>query len=386
MKGNNTNGPMRRPQISVVVPVYNGARTLAETLRALSRQDYPRREVIVVDDGSDDDSAELALGRGAHRVVRLSRNWGAGTARNVGARLARGEVLAFTDADCVPPARWLSTAVSELAARPVAGVSGPYHGPWPVGGAHRPGFAARFAHLLLQAKEQPRSTETCSCTTSNLVCWRDAFWRTGGFPIFALGHRPERPYQGHEDANWGFRTARALGRGILWQRRLTVAHQFRETLLDFLREQRFYGEVILVSHIKYPAMLLNTRSNFNKLSTLLQVAPIAGALLGGGALAGGAALCGNPLPLLGLGALTLAGVPLAVLAGNIPLLRLAWREERSLAFLAASAGALVLTHGAWILGALQGLARVTRAGFRLPDLHPEPDFEELSPAAARTTG
>jgi glycosyltransferase involved in cell wall biosynthesis len=92
-------------QISVVIPVYNKGNVLSETLAALDRQTLPSNEfeVIVVDDGSDDDTLRVldsTCGVAAIRVLS-QMNRGAGAARNVGAREADGRVVLFLDADMV---------------------------------------------------------------------------------------------------------------------------------------------------------------------------------------------------------------------------------------------------------------------------------------------
>ena len=87
-------------RISVVIPTHNGAATLADTLESIRRQTTPPAEVIVVDDGSSDDSVKVAeqhpLGP---RVVRLDGNHGVAFARNVGLREATSELIAFVDQD-----------------------------------------------------------------------------------------------------------------------------------------------------------------------------------------------------------------------------------------------------------------------------------------------
>ena len=95
--------------ISVIVPVKDGAQTLPACLEALLRQDGQRfgvdYEIIVVDDGSRDESARIAAQMGL-RVISQA-NAGPAAARNLGASLAGGQLLAFTDADCVPLPDWL---------------------------------------------------------------------------------------------------------------------------------------------------------------------------------------------------------------------------------------------------------------------------------------
>ena len=85
-------------QISVVIPVHNGARYLGEAIESVCSQTLQPTQIIVVDDGSTDDSATVA--RSFAQVEYLfQENAGAATARNRGVTLARGEYLAFLDAD-----------------------------------------------------------------------------------------------------------------------------------------------------------------------------------------------------------------------------------------------------------------------------------------------
>ena len=85
--------------VSVVIPVHNGGRFLAEAIDSVLAQGYPHREVVVVDDGSTDDSPAIARAR----PVRYQRqeNQGVAAARNAGLAAARGELIAFLDQDDV---------------------------------------------------------------------------------------------------------------------------------------------------------------------------------------------------------------------------------------------------------------------------------------------
>jgi GT2 family glycosyltransferase len=91
--------PTDTPAISVVIPCYNGARFLRETLASVTRQTYPADEVIVVDDGSTDGSAAIAEAFGPPVCVVRQPNQGESAARNRGIALARGEWVALLDAD-----------------------------------------------------------------------------------------------------------------------------------------------------------------------------------------------------------------------------------------------------------------------------------------------
>jgi glycosyltransferase involved in cell wall biosynthesis len=88
----------RVPTISAIIPCYNGAPWLAEALKSIREQTYPVDEIIVVDDGSSDNSGDIARQYGAS-VLRNLSNRGEGYSRNVGLRHATGELVAWLDAD-----------------------------------------------------------------------------------------------------------------------------------------------------------------------------------------------------------------------------------------------------------------------------------------------
>lgn len=101
------------PDVSVIVPVHNGEAFLAEALASVLAQDYPRFEVIVVDDGSSDASAAIALAHPGVRFLRQDQR-GPAAARNAGVAASQGRYLAFVDADDLIPPHKLSRQVGYL--------------------------------------------------------------------------------------------------------------------------------------------------------------------------------------------------------------------------------------------------------------------------------
>lgn len=99
---------------SVIVVCWNSADVLGRCLKQLFAQDYSKREIIVVDDGSTDatlDVAEQASASGELRLVRSPRNRGCPSARNLGLQHASGEIVAFMDADGFATPQWLGEVV-----------------------------------------------------------------------------------------------------------------------------------------------------------------------------------------------------------------------------------------------------------------------------------
>ncbi|UCG35895.1 MAG: glycosyltransferase [Candidatus Omnitrophota bacterium] len=96
------------PFISVIVPVYNGERTIEECINSLLNQDYPKDkyEIIIVDNGSKDKTAEIVIKYPVNYLLE-NKIQSSYTARNAGVKSSKGEILAFTDADCVADKEWL---------------------------------------------------------------------------------------------------------------------------------------------------------------------------------------------------------------------------------------------------------------------------------------
>ena len=205
----------------MVIPVRDAVATLGRTLDALSRQSLPPREVLVVDDRSSDGSAELAAAHPAvTRVLRLSGDSarGPGAARNLGASVASGEVLAFTDADCVPSAGWLEACVAALDALDL--VQGAVEPLGPVGPFDRTVRVGAPRGLF---------------QTANLLVRAPAFRSLGGFEPWLM---PRDGKELGEDVWLGWRAVRA-GVRVGFAADAVVAHAvFPRGARDAAREQR----------------------------------------------------------------------------------------------------------------------------------------------------
>ena len=104
-------------RFSVVIPCRNGERTVGDAVASAFAQTEAPFEVIVIDDASEDGSAEVARRAGA-RVIRNARQKNAGGARNAGMDAARGDAFAFLDADAVAPPDWLARVHRKLESDP----------------------------------------------------------------------------------------------------------------------------------------------------------------------------------------------------------------------------------------------------------------------------
>jgi glycosyltransferase involved in cell wall biosynthesis len=215
-------------QISVVVPVYNGERTLADCLKSLQTQNLPRSayEVIVVDDGSRDRTAEIATGYEV-RVLR-QRNAGAAAARNTGLRAASADWIAFTDADCVASRGWLKDLIRTAeASDDVICVAGKTLG------LASDAPAARFADLMgtFDAGRHLSHPRYPFAPSGNVLYRRSALLAVGGY---------DSRYRSYEACDLHQRLAAVPGRCVYASAAL-VFHRHRSTWRDYWRQQRSYG-------------------------------------------------------------------------------------------------------------------------------------------------
>ncbi|MCS6319465.1 MAG: glycosyltransferase family 2 protein, partial [Nitrospira sp.] len=109
------------PRVSVVIPTYNCARFLGQTIDSALRQAYRDFEIIVVDDGSTDDTQQVVAGYGKTIRYVYQANQGASAARNVALSIASGEFIAYLVADDLWIADKLSRQVEYLDAHPACG-------------------------------------------------------------------------------------------------------------------------------------------------------------------------------------------------------------------------------------------------------------------------
>lgn len=112
-------------KISVVIPAYNAEKFIGLCLESISKVDYPSFEVIVIDDCSRDKTAEIVKNFPV-KLIKLEKNVGAATARNIGVKYATGEIIFFIDADCVVDKDWIKTLLKNFKDKQIVGAQGIY--------------------------------------------------------------------------------------------------------------------------------------------------------------------------------------------------------------------------------------------------------------------
>lgn len=228
-----------RPQLSVIVPSYRSGATIERCLDSLAhQQDCPPYETIVVD-SSDDDSAELvARGFPEVRLIRLEERTLPGRARNLAIEEARGEILAFTDADCVVPPDWLSRMARRHEELGHAAIGGPVDNGLPRNPVAWCGCLVEFNEFL--PSTPARLTELLP--TCNVSFKREVFDRHGCFP---------EDIWPSEDQVFCWQLARS-GETLFFDPEIRVSHLFRPGFRAFVRHQRRLGAASAAARRRVP--------------------------------------------------------------------------------------------------------------------------------------
>jgi glycosyltransferase involved in cell wall biosynthesis len=221
---------------SIVIPAYNAASTLAECLDACQRQTLAAAEIIVVDDGSTDSTPEIARHFGVWYLRQQNR--GPAAARNTGARIAAGDVLVFTDADCVPEPGWLENLLAGFTADAIAGVGGSY------GIRNDSSMLARIVHEEIILRHLRFRDQVDYLGSFNVAYRRAAFEAAGGFDesfARASGEDNDLAYRLHDN-----------GGTLRFAVDARVAHHHPARLLPYLRTQMRHGFWRMRLYAKHP--------------------------------------------------------------------------------------------------------------------------------------
>lgn len=230
--------PLRTPTVSVIICAYNAERTMRACLESLTRLNYVNFEVVIVDDGSRDRTAEIAIDYPQFRLIRQP-NKGLSEARNVGLRAASGEIIAYTDSDCVVDPDWLTLIVRTMSEGGFDGCGGPNYAPHEEGRVEACVAASPGApcEVLLAAD---RAEHLAGC---NMVFSKAALTAIGGFD-------PRFTAAGDDvDVCWRLLDA---GYRLGYCPAAFVWHFRRNTTKAYYRQQRGYGRAEAQLYLKYP--------------------------------------------------------------------------------------------------------------------------------------
>lgn len=231
-------------RFSVIIPAYNSEKTLSACLesledQSLSKEDY---EVIVVDDGSTDSTATIA--KKFNNKYIYQTNQGPASARNKGVKSAVGDIVLFTDSDCVPEPNWIEEMAKPFDNPGVVAVKGAYI-------TAQKSLTARFAQIefeeryrLLLGSKYIDMIDTYSAAYRKLI-----FLSLGGFD-------PSFPVANNEDTELSYKMSGA-GYKMLFNPKAVVCHlNHPDSIRKYARLKFWRGYWRMVVYKRYPDKMI----------------------------------------------------------------------------------------------------------------------------------
>lgn len=232
------------PDVTIIIPVMNRAEELKRCLDSISAVSYPKDKlkVIVVDDGSIDDSPNVASQLGSTVISSGGLGRGPAAARNAGAKVAKGEILAFIDSDCVASKNWLLDLMPAFFDLKVAAVGGKVDGLCSKSPIDR--YEAVMSSLSIGKSKRTAGSgqDTFYLPSCNLLVRRLAFNNVGGFE--------ESMHVGEDvDMTWRLRDS---GWHISYLPCGNIRHEHRSSVRSFMSRRFDYGTSEGILQLRHP--------------------------------------------------------------------------------------------------------------------------------------
>lgn len=230
------------PRVSIVIPVKDRPEDISECLQSLAGLNYPKDklETIVVDDGSRKSISDIISPFNV-KLMRLEESRGASICRNVGAEKARGDFLAFLDADCTPDKNWLNDIIPFMQIEGIGAVGGVVDNYYRK--THLDRYEEKFSSLNLGRRIifEGNNQSNFYVPSCNLVVNGNAFKAVGGF---------KSDMHVGEDVDFCWRM-RKNGYALLYVPVGKVAHKHRNKLIKMLQRRRDYGTSEAILHLSH---------------------------------------------------------------------------------------------------------------------------------------
>ncbi len=226
------------PSASVIIPAYNAEKTIRVCLDALLSQTIPPNEIILVDDGSTDQTQEIAKIYSLLKIIS-QENKGPAKARNAGAREAKSDIILFLDSDCVPSANWLEEMLKPFEKEKVAGVQGAYK-------THQTSLVAKFDQVDIEYRYEKMSRST-------KLDWIGSYSAGYRKKIFLdeKGFDETFPKASGEDAELSYRMSEK-GYLLVFAPTAIVYHTHPETLAKYLNIKYYRAYWRMRMYLKHP--------------------------------------------------------------------------------------------------------------------------------------
>lgn len=243
------------PSVSVIVPVYNGEKTILSCLNSIIRQDYASFEIIVVDNNSTDSTVEIVNSFNYAKLLFMKDIQSSYASRNLGIANSNGEIVAFTDADCIAAPNWLSKLAAAFQDEAVMIATGR------VLDGEVTNIVERF---LKDIRLFSRHNETNSHFLRSILIGCTAYRRLA---LEEVGCFNANLYTGG-DIDLGWRTQIKYGDCVRYVPEAIVYHQHRSTVRGMFRQYRRhgFGEVFLDAMYRdYPGYPRNLRYQIGRI-------------------------------------------------------------------------------------------------------------------------
>ncbi len=232
---------MSKLSVTVVVPAYNCKKTIRSCLQAIIGQTYPVSKIVIVDDGSKDQTPEIV--KVFKNVVYLRQdNAGPAAARNRGAQEAQTDIIFFTDSDCIPEKNWIETSIKHFDDLTVGAVAGSY------GIANKESLLAQCIHDEIIFRHEhlfPKFVK--SFGSYNVGIRKNIFEKVAGFDV---GYR----FASGEDNDLSYKILKA-GFKIYFEKDSKVGHFHTNSVKKYLREQSRHGFWRAKMYFDHPDMM-----------------------------------------------------------------------------------------------------------------------------------
>lgn len=209
----------------MIIPVYNDWQRLWNCLEAFKVQSIPQDsfEIIVIDNSSDEECPYTSKLQ-PNTYIYIEEIKGSYAARNKGLELARGEIIAFTDSDCLPNKYWLENGIQQLSAGDISRIAGHIELTYK---SQKPTMAEIYEKAFA-FPQQKYAEKDGTCVTANLISFKSVFNEVGNFDINLLSGG---------DLEWGKR-AQEKGYKIKYADNVIIKHPARDKLSDLTKKQK----------------------------------------------------------------------------------------------------------------------------------------------------
>ena len=257
---------MKQPTTTVIIPAFNAQDTIDLCLEALIKQvglDFDL-EILVVDDGSTDATVEHIKSFQKQKfpaninikLLLQEKNQGPATARNRGAEEATGEILLFTDSDCIPESNWVSEMLLPFQSEEVSAVKGAYK-------TKQTELVARFAQAEFETRYQllEKMDKIDVVFTYAAAIKKTVFWKVGGFDT-------SFPKADNEDTDLSYKIAK--DHTIIFNSGAIVYHRHPASLKEYLSKKFSRGYWRMYVYRRFPEKAI--QDSYTPQSLKLQIA------------------------------------------------------------------------------------------------------------------